>query len=111
MSDIQDEEPRKIGLLVLQPFCSNFFHQDLRRCHQGVVGVIDDKARGSASSLFNMLSLNIINFYLVIVPAFGVIGSQSAGLFKNTIWEFLAFCFYDYVGTWDPFGVEPPVVT
>ena len=111
MSDIQDEEPRKIGLLVLQPFCSNFFHQDLRRCHQGVVGVIDDKAGGRACGFFDVLFLDIVDLHLVVSTAFGVVGGQGAGLLEDPVGKLLALRLDDDMRAGDTFGVEPPVIS
>ena len=57
-----------------------------------------------------MLSLNIVDLDLIIVPAFGVPGSQGSGFLEGTVRKLFALGPDYYMGTRNSFGMEPPVI-
>ena len=72
--------------------------------------MVDDESRSASGSFFHMLSLNIVDLDLIIVPAFGVPGSQGSGFLKGTVRQLFALGPDYYMGTRNSFGMEPPVI-
>ncbi len=59
-----------------------------------------------------MFFLDIVDLHLLLVAAFGVVGSQPGGFFKGTVWQLLGVLhLYHHMGAWDLLGVEPPVIS
>ena len=58
---------------------------DVGLCQDGVVGIIDDEARGSAGGLFDIFSLEIIDLDLVLIAAAGVPGGEGGRLLKRPV--------------------------
>ena len=68
------------------------------------------EARLSATGLFYVLFLDVVDLHLFLAPALGIVGRQTAGFFESAIGHIgNAFCFYNYVGAGHVLGVEPPV--
>lgn len=87
----------------------HFLHRDPRYSNQGVVRVIHNETGSSAGNFFQILSLDIIDFHLLVSPSLGVIGSQRSGFLKDAVRQLLSLGLYDYVGARNPLRVEPPV--
>ena len=82
---------------------------DIRFDHHGIIGVVDDKAGGSARNLLYVLALDVVDFNFFTVPVFGIVGSQPGRFFKSAVGQFVTSGFYDDMGAGDAFGMEPPV--
>lgn len=65
--------------------------------------------RRSAGNFFQILSLDIIDFHLLVPPSLGVIGSQRSGFLKDAVRQLLSLGLYDHVGAGDSLRVKPPV--
>ena len=90
----------------------HFIQPALRRCHQRVIGMVNHESRCGSGYLFNVLFLDIVDFHLVIVTAFGIVGGQGTGFFKEAVGKVgAALSFYDDMGSGNAFCVEPPVVS
>ena len=50
--------------------------------------------------LFNVLFLDVVDFHLVIVTAFGIVGGQGTGFFKEAVGKVGAASVFTM--TWDP---------
>ena len=68
----------------------HFLHRDPRYSHQGVVRVIHNETGSSAGNFFQILSLDIIDFHLLVPPSLGVIGSQRSGFLKDAVRQLLS---------------------
>ena len=86
-----------------------FLHRDPRYSHQGVVRVIHNETGSSAGNFFQILSLDIIDFHLLVSPSLGVIGSQRSGFLKDAVRQLLSLGLYDHMGAGDSLRVKPPV--
>ena len=42
------------------------------------------------ATFFNVLFLDIVDFHLVIVTAFGIVGGQGTGFFKDPVWQMVS---------------------
>lgn len=60
-------------------------------------------------NLFQILSLDIIDFHFLVPPSLGVIGSQRSGFLKNAVRQLLSLGLYDHMGAGDSLRVKPPV--
>ena len=67
--------------------------------------MVDDESRSASGSFFHMLSLNIVDLDLIIVPAFGVPGSQGSGFLNGTVRQLFALGRDYYLGTRISFGL------
>lgn len=73
--------------------------------------MVNHESRRGSGCLFDVLFLDVVDFHLVVVTSFGIVGGQGAGFFKETVGKVgAALCLYDDMGAGDAFGVEPPVV-
>ena len=88
-----------------------FYPGDVIVDHQRVVRIIDNEARFGAGRFLDLFFLNVVDLDFFLLPAFGIIGSQTAGLFKSAVRQFLPFGLYDNVGAGDALGMEPPVIS
>ena len=78
----------------------HFIQPALRRCHQRVIGMVNHESRCGSGYLFNVLFLDIVDFHLVIVTAFGIVGGQGTGFFKEAVGKVgAALSFYDDMGS------------
>ena len=74
--------------------------------------MVNHESRCGSGYLFNVLFLDIVDFHLVIVTAFGIVGGQGTGFFKEAVGKVgAALSFYDDMGSGNAFCVEPPVVS
>ena len=73
--------------------------------------MVDDKSRSASGRLFYVLSLNIVDIDLVIVPAFGVPGSQGSGFLEGAVRKLFALGPDYYMGTRNSLGMEILKVT
>ena len=79
---------------------------DITVDHQRVVRIIDHESRLGTGRLFNLFFLDVVDLHFFLFPALGIVGSQSARLFKSTIRQFLPFGLYHYMGAGYP-GIIP----
>ena len=71
--------------------------------------MIHNETGSSAGNFFQILSLDIIDFHLLVSPSLGVIGSQRSGFLKNAVRQLLSLGLYDHMGAGDSLRVKPPV--
>lgn len=83
---------------------------NIRIDHHGIVGIVHNESGLGAGRLLHMLLLDIVDFYLILLAALGVVGGETGSLFESAVWQFLSFRLDNNVGTGFLLGVEPPVV-
>ena len=71
--------------------------------------MVNDKSRCSTGHFPDMLSLNVVNLHLLVLPALGVVSGQGAGLLKYVVGQLFSLRLYNDVGAGNALCVEPPV--
>ena len=68
--------------------------------------MVNDKSRSASGGFFHVFSLDIVDLDLIVVPAFGVPGSQGSGFLKGTVRQLFALGPDYYMGTRNSFGMH-----
>ena len=90
-------------------FFADFLEKQLRLGHQRVIRVVNDESRRSTGHFPDMLSLNVVDLHLLVLPALGVVSGQGAGLLKYVVGQLFSLRLYNDVGAGNALCVEPPV--
>ena len=73
--------------------------------------MINHKAGRCAVHFFHVAALQVVDFYLVLIPPLGIVGGEGGCLFKAAIREFLSVRFDNDMGARHTLRVKPPVGT
>ena len=73
--------------------------------------MVDDESRPCAAYFFDMLFFNIVDFYFIAAPVFGIVGGKFSRFLEYPVRQNVPVGLDDNKRTGRAFGMEPPIIS